>query len=346
MSKHIFKVLSIAGIVMLLMMFIAAPVAALDVRSGDTVTVADGEAVAGPLFAWSSDTITIDGTINGGLWAGGKTININGTVTGSVVAVGQTINIKGNVDGNLIVSCLQLNIASTAKINGSILFAGGIASIQGEVKGGSSILPGILPVGNAVNGNGNLQFISKVTDTPSFFGGEPAIPNPFTIFSGALGKLMGFLTALIAGLVIILIAPKKLTSLAESIRAKPWPSAGWGVVILVVVPLAALLVCLTLIGISVGLIAMAIYGIAVYLAQIPVSLLIGRLIIGRSRAVEGKGIMIGALALGLLIITLLKLIPFAGFFIGLAVIIVGLGALVVSGKQCRAESCEVASTES
>ena len=344
MSKHISKGIAITLIVTLLMIFTAVPALAFDVRSGDTVTVPSGEVIDGPLFAWSSDTITIDGTINGGLWAGGKSININGTVNGSVIAVGQTINIKGNVDGNLIVSCLQLNIASTVKINGSILFAGGIASIQGEVEGGSNLLPGILPVSNAVNGNGTFQFISKVTDTPSPSGGEPAIPNPFTIFSGALGKLMGFLIALITGLTIILIAPKRLKSVAEALRIKVGPSAGWGAIILIVTPIAAVLVSLTLVGIGVGVITLALYGIALYLAQIPVGLLIGKLIIGRYRAVEGKGIMIGALALGLGIITLLKLIPYFGFLVGLAVIIFGLGAVVVSEKQRRAEAREVASS--
>ena len=99
--------------------------------------------------------------------------------------------------------------------------------------------------------------------------------------------------------------------------------------------------CITIIGIPVGLIALALWGIAIYLAQIPVGLLIGRLIIGRFRVVERKAIMVGALALGLVILRLLGLIPYLGFFIALAVVLFGLGAVGVSEKRRRAEAREV-----
>jgi hypothetical protein len=48
--------------------------------------------------------------------------------------------------------------------------------------------------------------------------------------------------------------------------------------------------------------------------------------------------MIGALALGLVILTLLRLIPYLGFWIGLAVVLFGLGAVLVSETTLRKES--------
>ena len=117
-----------------------------------------------------------------------------------------------------------------------------------------------------------------------------------------------------------------------------------------VAPIAAVLVCLTVIGIPVGLIGLALWGIALYLAQIPVGLFLGRWIIGRFRAVEGKAIMVGALALGLVLLKLLELLlgliplPGLGFFIGLAVVgVFGLGAVVVSERNRRAVAREAVS---
>jgi len=75
-----------------------------------------------------------------------------------------------------------------------------------------------------------------------------------------------------------------------------------------------------------------------------VGLFIGRWIIGHFRGVEGKAIMVGALALGLVILRLLRLIPYLGFFIGLAVILFGLGAVVASERKRRAEAREATST--
>lgn len=93
-----------------------------------------------------------------------------------------------------------------------------------------------------------------------------------------------------------------------------------------------------------GLISLVLYGIAIYLAQVFVGLVIGKLAIGYFREVETKALLVGALALGLAILSLLSLIPYLGFVIGLATILFGLGALLVSERRLRAEAREVAST--
>ena len=390
MSKHIWRALVTTLVVTLLMIFATVPVVALDVRNGESVTVASGEVVDDNLFV-AADTITIDGTVNGDLGAIGTTVTINGVVNGSVLAagqiininghvehtvwaVGQTINVGGSINGNLQVAGLSVNIASTATIKGNLLFVAGITSIENPIevginRGGEAINS------NGIRGNADLEVMgltlfptANIQNDLSYGSGEgvhvqsrtqiaaaathklpPAKPDParafpFALFTGVLGKLTSFLMAFAAGLVIILLVPRHLTSVAESIRARPWASLGWGAVILFVTPIAAILVCFTIVGISVGLIALLFYGVALYLAQIPVALFLGRWIIGSFRPVEGKAIMLGALALGLVIIHLLKLIPYFGFFVGLVVILFGLGAVVVWARKRRAEARGAAST--
>ena len=391
MVKHIFRGLAAILIVTLLTIFTVVPVLAFDARSGATVTVASGETVDDDLYV-GANTVIIDGTINGDLWAAGSTITVNGVVNGSVMAAGRTVNINGDVghavraagetiiingdvSGDVMVAGGDVNIASTARVGGDLLFGAGIARIDGlvmgDIKGGGSEVT----ISNGVKGNIDLK-VESLTILPTAniqgdltytceeeadiqsgaqIGGmtthnlpevkeKRAKPFPFVLFSGIGGKVTGFLMALIAGLVIILLAPRRLTSIAESIRSRPGASAGWGALILFVTPIAAIIVCITIIGIPVGLIALALWGIAIYLAQIPVGLFIGRWIIGRFRGVEGKAIMVGALALGLVILKLLRLIPYLGFFIGLAVILFGLGAVVVSERGRRARAREAEST--
>jgi len=370
------------------MIFATVPVAALDIRNGQSVTVASGEVVDDDLFV-AADTVTIDGTVNGDLWAVGTTVTVNGVVNGSVVAasqiinmngnvehtvwaVGQTINVGGNINGNLQVAGLSVNIANTAKIKGNLLFVAGITSIENPIEDRSNRVGGVV-TSNGVNGNADLEVIgltifptANIQGDPSYSSGTGAdmesdtqtlsggthtpppgrieLPRPFALFSGVLGKVTSFLMALVAGLVIILLVPKHLTSVTESIRTRPWASLGWGAVILFVTPIAAILVCFTIVGISVGLIALLFYAVALYLAQIPVALFLGRWIIGSFRAVEGKPIMLGALALGLVIIHLLRLIPYFGFFVSLVVILFGLGAVVVWERKRRAEGARAHSS--
>jgi cytoskeletal protein CcmA (bactofilin family) len=388
MSKHIWRALAGILVVTLLMIFATVPVAALDIRNGQRVTVAGGEVVDDDLFV-VADTIAIDGTVNGDLWAIGTTVTVNGVVNGSVVAVGQiidinghveravwaggqTINVGGNINGNLQVAGLSVNIAKTAKIEGNLLFVAAITTIETPIEDRSSVGGG-LATRSGANGNADLEVmgltifpIANVQGDLSYSSGKGAdmeagtqtigaatpklppakieLPRPFALFSGVLGKVTSFLMAFVAGLVIILLVPRQLKSVTESIRTRPWASLGWGAVILFVTPIAAILLCFTIVGISVGLIALLFYAVALYLAQIPVALFLGRWIIGSFRAVEGKPIMLGALALGLVIIHLLKLIPYFGFFVALVVILLGLGAVVVWERKRRAQARETTST--
>ena len=346
----------------------------ITVASGDVVdddlyvgagTVTIDGTINGDLWAAGSKII-VNGIVTGSVMAVGQTIDISGDVGHAVRVAGTTISIRGNVDGDLMVAGGDVNIASTAEVKGDVpLGAGNVridGLIEGDIKGGG----GEVTISNGVEGDVELKVESLTILSTADIGGdlsytsedkadirsgaqiggvtthklpsvkeEPSIPFPLTLFSGIV-KIIGFLMALITGLVIILIAPRRLTSIAEAIRSRPGPSAGWGAIILFLTPIAAIIVCLTIVGIPVGLIALALWGIAIYLAQIPVGLLIGRLILGRFRAVEGKAIMVGALALGLLILKLLGLIPYAGFFIGLAIAIFGLGAGVALIRMRRA----------
>jgi hypothetical protein len=83
----------------------------------------------------------------------------------------------------------------------------------------------------------------------------------------------------------------------------------------------------------VGLIGLTLYGIAIYLSQIAVGLFIGYWIIGYFSKVESRGVLVGALALGFTILTLLKLIPYVGFpWLWLATVLFGIGAMALSQK--------------
>ncbi len=378
MAKHVFRGLVVTLVAVLLTFYTSAPVLAADLRSGDTIAVASGEVVDDDLYVagetividgtvngdlWAlGSTITVNGEIKGSIVAIGQTINVNGNVGHAVRLAGQSINISGNVSGDLIVFGSEANIASKVKIGGDMLFSAGNVRLNGpvdkDVKGSGSevIVANVvggdvelkvknLTLTSSANVQGNLTYTSeneadiqsgaKVEGKTTHNMPEVKKPAPF---SGIVGKLIGFLMALVTGLIIILIIPGRSASVADSIRNKPWTSLGWGAVILFATPIAAIVVCITVIGIPVGLIALALYAIAIYISQVFVGLFIGRWIIGRFREVESRAIMVGALALGLIIITLLGLIPYLGFWIGLAVALFGLGAMLVSETTLRNES--------
>jgi hypothetical protein len=338
---------------------------------GNTITI-DGT-INGDIWA-GARTISISGPVDGSVMAVAKTIVISGDIEHAIRVAGEKINIIGNVAGDLFVAGSEINIENTAHIKGDILFSAGALHIDGIIDGDIRGVGGEITISNKVGGNIDLE-VNKLTiistadikGSLTYTGEKRAtiqagaqiagttthkLPKaekdqsktfPLALFSGMKTKFIGFLMALITGMLIILIAPKRLTSIAESIHASPGPSAGWGSLILFITPIAAIIVCITIIGLPIGLIALALWGIAIYLAQIPVGLFLGQWIINHFGVVkDSKGFMIGALAVGLLIIKLLTLVPYFGFFIGLTVILFGLGAVVANARRQRTETIETA----
>ena len=365
-SKHILKGLIAFLLAILLMTFTAAVVLAFDARSGDIVTVSSAEVIDGDLYV-AGRTIIIDSTINGDLIAAGRTIMINGTVNGSIIAAGQTVNINGEVSHavrvigetlnigaaigrDLVVAGRELSMFSTSEIGGSLLLGAETARIDGLIQGDINGGVNRLTIASTANIQGKLNYISrkeaniqsgaKIRGTITHK--LPDLPDVKKIKKRLeAGRLwwivIGFLMALVLGIIVLLLAPRRVKAVTESIRTHPWASLGWGAVILIVTPIAAGIVCITVIGLPLGLIALELYVIAIYLTQLFVGLLIGQLIIGAFRRVETKVALVGALALGLAILRFLRLIPFVGFFFGLATVLFGLGAILVSERKLRAE---------
>jgi cytoskeletal protein CcmA (bactofilin family) len=362
-SKHILKGLIVSLLVILLITFTSVFVLAFNVRSGDIVTVTSGEVIDGDLYI-AGKTIIIDSTINGDLIAVGRTIMVNGTVNGNIIAAGETVNINSevthavrvmgrtlNISGiigrDLLVAGEEFSMASTAEIGGDLLLGAGTARIDGLIKGDINSGVNSLTIASTASIQGKLNYISKneaniqpgaqikgiinhkIPDLPDVKKGLEACRLWWIV--------IGFLMTLVLGIVIILLAPRRVKAVTESIRTRPWASLGWGVVILVATPIVALIVCITIIGLPLGLITLAFYTIAIYVTQIFVGLLIGQLIIGTFRKIETRAALVGALVLGLAILRLLRLIPFAGFFFGLVTVLFGLGAILVSKRKLQAE---------
>jgi cytoskeletal protein CcmA (bactofilin family) len=323
--------------------------------------IVDGT-VNGDVFGMGQ-TITINGTVNGGVTLVGQTLTVNGQVLHGVRLAGQTLNVNSSIGRDLAAAGNILNVGGTAKIADDLVLGAGTSyisgQVNGDVKGGSGEITITNEVGGKVelevekltitstaNIEGDLVYTSEneaIIQSGAQLGGstthnvpeKPAAPSPF---AGIRGKLLGFLMILVIGIIIIVLAAGRISAMADSIRTKPWPSLGWGALALFVTPIAALVVIITIIGLPLGLIALAIYGIAIYLSQIPVGFLIGRLIIRRNGEIDSRGLMIGALALGLAILLVLGLIPYLGGLVMLLTIIFGLGSLVVSVARARAKA--------
>jgi len=323
-------------------------------------TIIDGT-VNGDIFGVGT-TITINGIVNGGVSIAGQTLTVNGRITHGARLAGMNINVNGNIDGDLLAAGTTVNVASTARIGGDFLFGASTVRIDGPVEGyikggGSEVIltNGVggdieleadkLTIASTANIQGNLTYTSKNEANIQLgaqIGGKtthkvPEVREPVVPTLGIWGKVISFLMTLLAGIVVVLVAPRRAVAVAASIRYKPWVSLGWGAIILFATPVAAIITLITVVGVPVALIGLTLYGIGIYISQIAIGLFIGYWIISSFSKVESRGVLVGALALGFAILTLLKLIPYIGFPLWLATVLFGLGAMALSEKTLRAE---------
>ena len=128
------------------------------------------------------------------------------------------------------------------------------------------------------------------------------------------------------GLVLLLIAPGFFFDAGQTSK-KIGPAIGFGFLFFVATPIAAVILCITIVGIGVAITGLLLWVIAIYAAQVAVGSWLGETLLGAS---VGVGAAVGRLALGLAILRVLRMLPYLGPWITWLVIFWGLGAIVLA----------------
>jgi len=372
------RALSAVCLVSMLMALVAVPALAAEIRTGvapgevidDDVYAAGGAVtvdgtINGDLVA-AGGMVVVNGKVTGSVMAAGGTVIVNGEVGHTVRAAGGSVTVNGVVGRDVVIAGGTLVLADRAKVPGDVLCAGGNAEISGDIGGDVKGSAGNMVLSARVGGNveveaenlkltptarveGNLTYTSENAaklEPGAQVGGATTrkLPERETRedrgwpFFGLGWEIFGFLAALVVGVIGILLIPGRTRGVSDALRSRPWHSLAWGALLLFVTPIAIVVMCVTLIGIPLALMTLALYLIALYLCQVIVGLVLGRWILHYLREVDTKAMMVGALALGLIILAILRVIPFLGFFVWLFTFLFGLGALLVWFRRMRAEA--------
>ena len=98
-----------------------------------------------------------------------------------------------------------------------------------------------------------------------------------------------------------------------------------GLVVLILVPVVALLLCITMIGIPLGIVLLILYGLSLYLTTIFTSYLVGYKIWQKVFNKEAHVLLFGLI--GLFVILILELIPGVRTLVAIVSVLVGLGVI-------------------
>ncbi len=289
--------------------------------------------ISGTLIAFA-ESVTIRGSVGGMAMGGASAYNIlGGTVAGDVWVAGEKITVDEatKVGRNLVVASQSVSLGGSVgkdlyTITESVEVSGDVArhleAYSNRVK-----LLGDAHIGGDVRFRGGnderLHRSASVT-----IDGEVQFPDmPEEMDDGASTiefvswQVAKLIAALIVGLLLLWLVPGfKRVSIGAGIEGLK--TAGIGFVALVSVPLMAIIIAITLVGIPVALIAFASWLLALYLAKIVVGVVVGNMLLG-----DRENVFL-PLLVGLVIVLLVSLLPFIGGAISFVLTIVGLGLIV------------------
>jgi cytoskeletal protein CcmA (bactofilin family) len=329
--------------------------------AGQTVTIAGR--VTGDVYA-AGQTVVVTGTIDGDLLAAARQVVVDGAVNGDVRAAGAVVTVNGRVGRSVTSLAQQVNISSSGRVDGSLVAAGETVSAFGSVGRGITAGGGTLQFGGPVGGNvlawaerlslgpntriaGDLDYRSErqaeipsgtVSGRVQFTPVEreeqqPPLLNGLFDFGGLIW-LVG--SAIVGGLAIVLL-PRASARAVELGRQQPLATFGLGLLVLCAVPVAAVLIGITLVGLPLAFTLAALYALAIVLAWPALGLVVGTELARLVRRGEPLPVL-AALVLGLIVLHLVTHLPFLGGLVGFVGLTFGLGLLAQSARRWRRPS--------
>jgi len=311
------------------------------------------------LFA-AAINIDLNGTFNGDVWAGGGDIlqnlgavNATGIFLDDLRMVSRIAQISGTLHGSLIAGGTTVKIDPTAILYGDAFCFGGNVIVEGSIAGNVRIMAKQVTLGGKIDGdisiisqdivvlpgtimNGNLTYTAPdelLLPSSVILNGElersfQAIVPRRLLKENLAVHLLFALAALVAGLVFTGLFPHYSGTTLHLLRESRGLCLLAGFAGLVVLPLAAFFLFLTVIGIPLSTLIFLFYFILLYLSKIVVALWIGSAILQREEFNKQK--VAAPLALGLLIIYALTSIVAVEMPINILIIFFGLGALLIA----------------
>ncbi len=307
--------------------------------AGYSFEAMEGSAIGGSLFCWGYQASVV-GEVEEDFGGGMASLEIAGHIGGNVdVDVGEP-----DPDFEASQTFFQMwmpapmmppgfRVTEGAEVGGKLIYTSGS---RGEIDSGAEVVGGITyqtPVPSPVEaGEVRVRVV-----TP-----QQAALNWF------LDQLRRLVALLLVGLVLVWMAPGSVREAVTILQTKPWSSLGWGILVVILVCIAVpvigflmivldlffgtlgfggLVVSITGLGVLTNMAIIVVFLVAAgYISKIVFSFLVGRMILERIRESPGE-VRVWPLVLGVVIFAIVRAIPILGWFIGLIVTLVGLGAL-------------------
>ena len=278
--------------------------------TGGTVSVTESASISGDVIV-SGGRLRLKGPVSGKLMAAGGMIDLWASVQGDVYIEGGTTLFASTIGGNtVLISDSQPTFTSDAQFSGYLRYW----TRAGEIEIAEGIVSGALEYDDSLRSRPPREFPDRVHEQgKSFLSGF----SFYWYFSHLLviALLIGF-------------ANKFWKDSSKELKKRPWISALLGLMYFLLLPLAAVLFLVTLIGAPITLVLFAVFFISIYLAPIISTVVFSAYLVEKFMDKKNKWKLFGTAAAALFIYMLLGLIPWFGWLIQSVLILMGFGAFL------------------
>ncbi|KKW28650.1 MAG: hypothetical protein UY73_C0039G0010 [Parcubacteria group bacterium GW2011_GWA2_52_8] len=322
--------------------------------AGGAVTVTSN--VTGDLVA-AGGNVLVQGDVEEDLMAGGGTVIVNGKVGGDIRIGGGSVTITAAVGGDVLAGGGTITLANSAQVSGDLVLGGGAVLIDAPIAGDVRIGGGSVNINSRIGGDviieadQELVFGSKsvITGKIKYRGIKEAVVEEGAQISeiefsklarkggakGAVGGIAGAVVwtigMIIAGLLLLKFFRRRVRTVVDRAFDRPWLNLGIGFLFAVALPVAGVILLITIVGVYAALILFAWLGLIYLVVSVIAAMFLGATILRWLK--KSEGLRWTTLVLGAVLLMILKFIPFVGWLACLVIWLIAFGATLRTVKE-------------
>lgn len=295
--------------------------------------------------------LEVNGRVTGDIIGFAQLCEVNGMVDGNLRIFANTLLMRGTVAKNVTAFAEHASFKDKSRVGGGAMVFAADATLGGRISrdllgfvtrstlesyvgGDVSMRSSQMTVTSEAEVAGKVSYTgprrpeispgAKLSSPPEIHieTHRPDYASPRFYWHFALQWGAGF----IFGLVVLLLMPGFFHEVVRS-GNRYGPALGFGALTLFAVPILAVIACITIVGLAVGIGTVLLWIVTLYAAQIFVSAWLGETLLGPS---SGTGGTIGRMALGILIYKVARLLPYVGPLVVLGAMILGMGGIALA----------------
>ncbi|OGF63743.1 hypothetical protein A2Z53_02180 [Candidatus Giovannonibacteria bacterium RIFCSPHIGHO2_02_42_15] len=258
--------------------------------------------ILGDLFA-AGGSVNIASPVEKDLFAAGGNMTISAAVGEDARLAGGNIIINSPVGGDLMTAGGTVNIGEAATIGGDFWSGAGILNLNSSVRGNAKLGGGEILINSEISGNVEIRADKKLVFGPKskvlgeivYRGSSEAVIQDGAQISQiefhkiektrtasakrivSVFLLIKILALFVAALIALKLFGKSAHSIVSRPHTKPWVNLGIGFLGVIAIPIAALILLLTMLGFLAGLILIFSFVLALLFSSIFATLFIGSL---------------------------------------------------------------------